>query len=81
MKLVSTVCFTHLDQGSDIFSKFSLPKSMKHAVDKNDLVVSLFPAGLKIRPLEARLLCLRIIFLKLRPKFLDGSLEIKLYLS
>jgi hypothetical protein len=29
----STVCFTDLDHGSDILSRFSLPKSMKHTVD------------------------------------------------
>jgi hypothetical protein len=28
----STVCFTDLDQGSEILSRFSLPKSMKHTV-------------------------------------------------
>ncbi len=28
----STVCFTDLDQGGEILSKFSLPKSMKHPV-------------------------------------------------
>ncbi len=27
-----TVCFTDLDQGSEIISKFTLPKSMKHTV-------------------------------------------------
>jgi hypothetical protein len=30
--LLSTVCFTNLVQGSEIISKFSLPKSMKHTV-------------------------------------------------
>jgi hypothetical protein len=28
----STVCFTDLDQGIEIISRFSLPKSMKHTV-------------------------------------------------
>jgi hypothetical protein len=26
-------CFTDLDQGREILSRFSLPKSMKHSVD------------------------------------------------
>jgi hypothetical protein len=30
--LKHTVCFTDLDQGSEIISKFKLPKSMKHTV-------------------------------------------------
>jgi hypothetical protein len=29
---ITTVCFTDLDQGREILSKFSLPKSMKHTV-------------------------------------------------
>ncbi len=29
---ICTVCFTNLEQGSEITSKFSLPKSMKHTV-------------------------------------------------
>ncbi len=29
-----TVCFTDIDQGSEILSKFSLPKSMKHTVEQ-----------------------------------------------
>ncbi len=30
--LIPTVSFTDLDQGRDILSRFSLPKSMKHSV-------------------------------------------------
>ncbi len=33
VKTVTTVCFTDLDHGSEILSRFSLPKSMKHSVD------------------------------------------------
>jgi hypothetical protein len=32
-----TVCFTDLDHGSEILSRFSLPKSMKHSVDLGKL--------------------------------------------
>jgi hypothetical protein len=31
-----TVCFTNLDKGNEIISKFSLPKSMKHTVEFTD---------------------------------------------
>jgi hypothetical protein len=29
----TTVSFTDLDQGREIFNRFSLPKSMKHSVE------------------------------------------------
>ncbi len=31
-KYCNTICFTNLDLSSEIVSKFSLPKSMKHTV-------------------------------------------------
>jgi hypothetical protein len=31
-KMFGTVCFTDLDQGSEILNRFSLPNSIKHTV-------------------------------------------------
>ncbi len=38
----STVCFTELDQGSDVLGKLSLPKSMKHTVEVIDCEIGHF---------------------------------------
>ncbi len=40
----STVSFTYLDQGREILSRISLPKSMKHSVEKerDRLIISVF---------------------------------------
>ncbi len=35
VNFTATVCFTDLDQGSEISKQFSLLKSIKHTVDEN----------------------------------------------
>ncbi len=36
LHLFYIVCFTDLDQGSEIISRFNLHKSMKHTINKNE---------------------------------------------